>query len=174
MDVKNISNISLAATSVRIICKESSSGEFHPSINFQTRTLGSFDSFGVSWWPFLFKSVWRCWRNSTVWEKFGTTIIAKHEIGLEKYLFQNCESHIKSSIYINTFLYRSNCKSFSNLESPLKEAKFFADSTSLQLCGKCRGPFKNSKTFWLKTVSLQKKINYSVPGWLLKPIRKRH
>ena len=36
MDVKNTSNISLAATSVRIMSKESA-GEFHPSSNFQTR-----------------------------------------------------------------------------------------------------------------------------------------
>lgn len=36
MDVKNTSNISPAATSVRIMSKESS-GEFHMSISFQTR-----------------------------------------------------------------------------------------------------------------------------------------
>ena len=103
--LKTKSNISLAATSVRIICKESS-GEFHPSINFQTRTLGSFDSFGVSWWPFL------C-RDSTVWEKFGMTIIATHEVGSEKSLGQNCKSHTKSSKIYIYIIYRSNCKSFS-------------------------------------------------------------
>ena len=63
-----------------------------PSINkgiwsFQTDTLGSFDSLGASWWPFLCRSIWGRRRNtSPIWEVGSEwrKNAAKHEVGFEK------------------------------------------------------------------------------------------